>query len=505
MDRSHLSSLYDSPVAFVDIETTGGHPAYHRITEVAVIGATGGRLDFEWSTLVNPGVAVPPGIQQLTGITNDMLADAPDFSAIAKELEQRLDGRVFVAHNARFDYGFIRREFGGVGHNWQARALCTVKLSRALYPGERRHNLDALIARHALNLESRHRAMPDARALWQFWRHVRRQWSESALESAMQHAMQRPALPAQLPQDLADELPEAPGVYRFYGEKSALIYVGKALNIRHRVLEHFRGATRDTKSQRLAAQTQRVEWQETAGELGALLLEAQIVGQQQPVYNRRLRGGGEQLTWAFPDSDAPPRLMPLDTDALRSGQAFGLYRSERDARRALTALARDSQWCLKQLGLEAGEGSCFAYQLQRCTGVCIGLEPAARHMARVKMGLIRQQLQRWPYAGPVTIREARADGLVQVHIIDAWQHLATIDVTGGNGLENVAAEALAEEATATRRGPFDIDGYRILTRALKGKKHRVAPIVPRSQQASATQSSSQRRRGAGAVTADDWI
>ncbi|HPF26443.1 MAG TPA: exonuclease domain-containing protein [Steroidobacteraceae bacterium] len=489
-----MSELYDTPVAFVDIETTGGHPAYHRITEIAVVGATGGKLDFEWSTLVNPGVAVPPGIQQLTGITNEMLADAPDFQTVAAELEQRLAGRLFIAHNARFDYGFIRREFTGIGREWQSRVLCTVKLSRVLYPEQRRHNLDMVIERHGLDVASRHRAMPDANALWQFWRKLRNQWSRAALEPALQLASQRPALPPQLPDTLPDEMPEAPGVYRFYGEGGALIYVGKAVNIRHRVMEHFRNSARDTKSQRLASQTQSVDWQETAGELGALLLEAQIVRDKQPVYNRRLRGGGEQLTWFMDDDGSPPQLTRLDAQALRVGQAFGLYRSERDARRALTALARDNKWCLKLLGLESGEGSCFGYQLQRCSGVCLGLEAAALHMTRVKLGLVRLQLHRWPYAGPVTVREARADGLIQVHVIDAWQHLATLESTRDASSDDAATAEVLAHSTATERAAFDIDSYRILTRALRDKRHRVTLLTrPRKS-----------RRIAEPVVADDW-
>lgn len=110
MDRAQLISA-DSPVAFVDIETTGCQPGMHRVIDVAVIGVTGDRLDFEWQSLVHPGMRISPGITALTGIDDDMIADAPPFERIARELRERLAGRVFVAHNVRFDYGFIRREF----------------------------------------------------------------------------------------------------------------------------------------------------------------------------------------------------------------------------------------------------------------------------------------------------------------------------------------------------------------------------------------------------------
>ena len=165
MDRAELTITPDCPVAFVDVETTGCAPGRHRVIDVAVIGARGGEIEFEWQSLVNPGGRVSAGITALTGIDNDMLVDAPCFEAIAAELRARLAGRVFVAHNVRFDYGFIRREFAFTGQEWRAPNLCTVRLSRALYPEMPRHNLDAVIERHGFSIEQRHRAMPDARVL----------------------------------------------------------------------------------------------------------------------------------------------------------------------------------------------------------------------------------------------------------------------------------------------------------------------------------------------------
>jgi DNA polymerase-3 subunit epsilon len=469
VDQAELTTrLVDGSLAFVDIETTGGHPAYHQITEIAVIGARGGTLEFEWSTLVNPGVRIPPSIQQLTGIDNDMVRDAPTFRDIADELESRLADRLFIAHNARFDYGFIRREFKSIGRDWRQPLACTVRLSRRLYPEMPRHNLDSLIARHDLQMSGRHRAMPDALALWQLWGKLRAAWPLATLDDALRQASHRPILPPQLSPDLPDELPDAPGVYRFYGAGDALIYVGKADNLRERVLEHFRAATRDTKSQRLTAQTQRVEWQETAGELGALLLEARMIRELQPVYNRRLRGAGERLTWIIDDSGAAPVLANIEGILLRQGIAFGAYRSERDARKALETLAREHHWCFKVLGLETGEGSCFGYQVGRCRGACVGQESRERHLARVKMGLMRDQLKRWPYRGPIAVAEGGLHGRRQWHILEDWQHIDTVD----------ADEAALDVVEYARRSPtaFDIDTYRILTRTLQNSRYRILPL-----------------------------
>jgi DNA polymerase-3 subunit epsilon len=476
VDRAQLTITPDTPVAFVDIETTGCAPGTHRIIDVAVIGATGGTVDFEWQSLVNPGVHVPAGITALTGIDNDMLCDAPPFERIARELRERLEGRVFVAHNVRFDYGFIRRELAGVGDSWASPNLCTVRLSRALYPDMPRHNLDAVMERHGIVIENRHRAMPDAQALLAFWRKVRAVWPRELLQGALDQASHRATLPAALPPDLADDLPEGPGLYRFFGDAETLLYVSKANNLRERVLDHFRAGAADAKSRKLAAQVRRVAWTETAGELGALLLEAREVREAQPVYNRHSRSGGERLTWLFDDGGGAPQLVTLSAQALRSGNAFGTYRAARDARRALESLAREHRWCFKLLGLESGPGSCFGLQVGRCNGACVGKETARVHLARVKLGLIAQRLKPWPHEGPVVLREGAGDRQ-QWHIIDAWQHLATFDA---EEMEQLPA-LLAGARPGSER--FDIDAYRVLTRYMRDSRERPLPYRVRENAA----------------------
>jgi len=185
-----MTALLDAPLAIVDLETTGAHPAWDRVTEIAVIEVADGEVVSEWSTLVNPGTSIPPGIQALTGITNAMVADAPAFEDLAAGLYERLGGRVLVAHNARFDYGFLRHAFERAGIRFQARTLCTVKLSRRLYPEHSRHNLDSLIARHQLRCDSRHRALGDARAVWQFLRVAAGERSEEAMQGALRQMAQ---------------------------------------------------------------------------------------------------------------------------------------------------------------------------------------------------------------------------------------------------------------------------------------------------------------------------
>ena len=160
--------MFDQPTVFLDVETTGATANRDRITEIGLVEVNGGTVIEEWSTLVNPGLRIPPEIEALTGITNAMVAEAPSFESLSTELHRRLQGKLLVAHNARFDYGFLRNEFARAGLRYLSRVLCTVKLSRRLYPQERRHNLDSLIERHGLVCDQRHRALADARVLWHF-------------------------------------------------------------------------------------------------------------------------------------------------------------------------------------------------------------------------------------------------------------------------------------------------------------------------------------------------
>ena len=122
-----------------------------------------------------------------------MVAGAPRFAQVAEELKARLKGRLFIAHNARFDYGFVKNEFLRLGHRFQADVLCTGRLSRKLFPEHPRHNLDSLIARHGLQADGRHRALADAELIWQFWQQVCRRQPQDILLAAVQQQLKRPA------------------------------------------------------------------------------------------------------------------------------------------------------------------------------------------------------------------------------------------------------------------------------------------------------------------------
>jgi DNA polymerase-3 subunit epsilon len=454
-------------LAFIDLETTGANPLRDFITEIGIVEVDGDQVT-TWSTLVNPQRPIPAFIQQLTGIDNAMVADAPTFAQVAEELADRLHGRLFIAHNARFDYGFIKNEYLRLGQRFRADVLCTVRLSRKLFPEYPKHNLDSLIVRHSLETGDRHRALADADLIWQFWRLLKRDQGEDALAGAIQLQLTRPTLPPHLDPALIDDLPDSPGVYLLYGENDALLYVGKSINLRKRVLSHFAADTREYKEMRLAQEVRRIDWHETVGELGALLLESRLVKERQPIHNRRLRRASDLCAWRLQEvapGDFRPRLVSgQEADFGRSAELFGLFASKREATNTLRKIAEAYELCPSVLGLDKSAQTgrpCFAHQVGKCKGACVGKEPIGLHSARLMAALAKLKLKAWPYPGAIGLVE-RNDflDLEEIHLIDAWRCLGTAKS------ESEIHELLEQAGHA----PFDMDTYKLLkSHMAKGK------------------------------------
>ncbi|MBI1892246.1 MAG: GIY-YIG nuclease family protein [Burkholderiales bacterium] len=449
---------------FIDLETTGANPVADRITEIGIVEVDGDQVT-RWSTLVNSQVPIPPFIQGLTGITDAMVKDAPVFAALAQELYARLQGGLFIAHNARFDYGFLRNAFKEIGMSLRAEVLCTVKLSRKLFPEESRHNLDALISRHQLVADGRHRALADADLLWQFWSKMTAQIEPDRFNEALTQQLRRSSVPTHLAPEVLDDIPDTAGVYLFYGENGAVLYVGKSIHLRERVLSHFNADHRVYKDMRISHEIHRLEWRETAGEIGALLLEAQLVKDLQPIHNRMLRRQRDLCAWQLQASSdgvlRPVLVYAGDEDFGRAERLYGLFSSKRKAEEALREIAESQELCLVTLGLEnrASAGKpCFAHQLRRCRGACVGNEPAALHQARLEAALVSLKVSAWPYVGPVGLVESSAHGeRSDVHVVHNWCWLGTARS------EEEVWTLLSESET---RPSFDADTYKILIRAL---------------------------------------
>ncbi len=441
----------------LDLETTGGNALTSRITEIAAVRFEEGVEVKRWSSLVNPDCRIPFFIQKLTGISDQMVEEAPSFEKLGDELLALLDGAVLVAHNARFDHGFLLHEFARIGVTLNVKTLCSVRLSRKLYPQYKSHSLDAIMQRHSLTTMARHRAMGDV-DLVEAW--LAQAVQELGLDVVSLHAAKllggSAAVPAMLETEIAS-IPDVPGVYLFYGEGKIPLYIGKSVTMRSRVMSHFQASLTQAREMRMAQEIRRIEWRETPGELGALLLEARLVKEMQPIFNRQLRRERSLCAWQLADdANARPLLSLVRGDDLRPqnfAQMYGVYRSKNQAVEALHTLVAEHELCPQALGLEAGKGRCFAHQLGRCKGVCSGQEKPELHRLRLQLALAKQQLQVWPHPGKIGFREySEASGRTEIHVFDQWCHLAT-----------VSDEAALQEVVSSHEAlAFDLDTYRLL-------------------------------------------
>ena len=680
-------------LAFVDLETTGGSPVEDRITEVGII-----EVDFdrahpprpvrEWSALVNPDATIPPFIETLTGITNAMVAEAPRFADLADDILTRLEGRLFVAHNARFDHGFLKNAFRRLARPFRPRVLCTVRLSRKLYPGYARHNLDTLIERHRLAVDMRHRALGDARLLWQLWQKFHDALPADQIEAAITQLTARPSLPRHVDPDVLDSLPTSAGVYLFLGapidesrgdalgtdagasgvmndrhgtvhaattidmrdesgvrrvldqhvidrnveeggaettnpvpvatssetvfdngatadadvdsgsasqsrfdvddvdgsniddevgdkirgdigkaryndpkfnldiesefvddpdngssnvgnvafeadacnamDGSAVVgsdlgtsratasrgtdevnllvhwtssrdgttagyaarsgsdpggegpdaqapqqkriayvaeprplYIGKAKNLRQRVMAHFTGDHRSAREMEISQQMTQIEWIETGGgtqqDLGALLMEATLVKQRMPAYNRQLRRSDDVCAWRLVVAQGHVRASqprwtlalarPDDLFFAQDPDLYGPFATPRQAGVALRAIVDAHGLCPALMKLEKRYPGrpCFSHQVKQCRGACVGLETEAEHTVRLKEALKSISITPWPFDGPVAFREGTT-----WHVVGGWAYLG------------MATNLDAAGRLALKTGWFDPDIYRLL-------------------------------------------
>ena len=444
-------------LAFVDIETTGSHFERDRITEIGIKTLASNQIQV-WEQLINPQTFIPQNIQRLTGISPQMVENQPSFDQIARELKQELEGKIFIAHNARFDYGFIKASFKRIGIDFRPKVLCTVKLSRLLFPDQPRHNLDTIIHAHDLQVSARHRALGDADLLLQFWRVCESKFGKEKLSEVMNQLIGNPSLPPNIDKVLIDSIPEGPGCYIFYGDNKIPLYIGKSISLRSRVMGHFQGALTQRKEMKLSLQVRDIDWIETSGELGALILESQLIKERMPSMNIKLRRSKDLCGWSLVEDESGVLIPTLVTHhQLVPGlqdNLYGLFYSKREAHSYLKAIAKKYHLCEALLGLEKRiEGkSCFGYQVKQCGGACLNLTPVALHNLQLKTTLEFFKVQVWPYAGPIAIKEGG-----EMIVIDKWCYL-------GTAINEDELYELAESGEAE----FDLDIYKILKKALSG-------------------------------------
>jgi DNA polymerase-3 subunit epsilon len=458
--------LFSRPLAIVDVETTGQSALFGRVIEIAVLRVEKGKVVSRFESLVNPERYISPVIEGLTGISNRDVEDAPVFSKIAPKVAVLLDGAVFVAHNARFDYSFVKSELAAAGIPFSARCLCTVKLSRRLFPEHRHHNLSALIERHELNCANRHRALGDAEAVLDFLRLADRSTDPGKMEKILSSLLRASSLPSGLDPSVMEDLPESPGVYLFYGKSGELLYVGKSVNIRDRVRSHFSGDGDSPKQLEMSHQVTRIEARKTAGELGALLLESKLIKELRPLFNSMSRRKRSLVVARRRMTDGGYAAVELEEiDHIEPGSVtsiLAVYRSLKQGREHLAELCRSHRLCQKLTGLDQSRSYCFAYHLKACDGACAGEERPETYNPRVDLAFDDRRVKAWPYSGGVVIEEREGrSGEGEVFLVDNWCLVSSYRFSD-----------LGFQLHIPGSHRFDYDGYKILSRYLLGGDRR---------------------------------
>lgn len=439
----------------IDTETTGASASFDRIIEVGALVVENGKIVKEFETLLNPGGPISPFITALTGIRDRDLENAPTFYEFADEIHELFSGAVMVAHNARFDYAFLKHEFRRINKTFSPKQLCTVRLSRMLLPDLPRHNLDTLIEHFQIKVDSRHRAMGDARAVHDFLQIAEKTFSESALSKAVSSVLKKPTIPQGIRQEDIDVLPDTSGVYIFYDKEGTCLYVGKSISIRERVLSHFAQDVYSTTEMQIAQNIASIETIETAGELGALLKEASLVKSLSPVYNQLLRARRKVLVAKKSKSKGFPSIKLEELDRIDPSEfdsVLSVFRSRKQAENVLHHIAREFSLCPKLLGIEKGKGPCFSYHLGGCRGICCGKESVLSYMMRFTQAFSEYQIKDWPFEGPIMITEKNNEK-EEGFVVDKWCLLGSVT----SEQDDIAFEEYV----------FDYDMYKILVSYLK--------------------------------------
>lgn len=443
-------------LTFIDIETTGYSSKNDRILEISAIVTEDLEITKVINTIINPHSYLSTWIKNFTNITEDDLHGAPDFYEILPQLQSALQDSIFVAHNADFDYGFVRTAFGELRENFDYPRLCSVKLFRHLYK-TKRGSLDTVIDYFGFKCENRHRAYDDAKIILDMFKEIRREHGEERLLEAINLFKQHPLNHGN---ELSKDLPERCGVYIFYDKENYPLYIGKSKNIRTRVNTHILDAQKSGRKHSMIESASYVHHIETKGEFGALLKEARMIKEHAPIFNKKLRKKKSLALIQINENSngyletSFSRSQTLHPEELQS--TVGIFVNNVEARKFLERISDENDLCPKLLGLEKYDGkACFKYQLGKCSGACAGKESAQDYNKRFLEAFKKVTYKKWPFDSPVCVIEKNHETYESdIHVIDKWCYLGTFNEYEISGnLEHISSE---------ENLLFDLDIYRLL-------------------------------------------
>lgn len=358
--------------AIVDIETTGGMSHRDKITEIGIVIHDGEKIVDSWESLINPERNIPANITRITGITNDMVQDAPKFFEVAKKVVELTEGAIFVAHNVRFDYGFIKNAFENLGYTYTRKQLCTVRLTRKSFPGLRSYALGNLIKHFDIKVNARHRALDDAMATAIIFGYILKQEdAPDRIKTFINSGIKESKLPKNINMEYIHNLPEQCGVYFFYNTYGTPIYIGKSINIKKRIIQHFSKTTK--KAEKLQKYAHSISFELTGSELASKLLESELIKAHQPEINKAQKTKEyPYFVYYYYDDSGYLRIDILKSNIKnrRNKEILGHFKSIRAAKNIITNLVNELGLCGEKCSISEKGSACMQYKMHQCYGAC---------------------------------------------------------------------------------------------------------------------------------------
>jgi DNA polymerase III subunit epsilon len=372
--------------AIVDIETTGSYAAANGITEVSIITHDGEKITDRYQTLINPGTSIPVYITALTGINDEMVSNAPSFEDVAEEIYDQLKDKIFVAHSVHFDYSFLKHQLEYCGYTLQNKKLCTVRLSRKIFPGLTSYSLGKLCASLHIPISDRHRAGGDSEATAILFSMLLENDRENHFQTFLNRNSKEQQLPDHLPKEQVSNLPSSPGVYYFKDHKGKVIYVGKAKSIKKRVFSHFTGTNSGRQRQEFLKNIHSISYEECGTELMAFIMEATEIRRLWPANNRALKRFEQKYgLYAFEDQKGYLRLT-VDKHK-KYFTPLHSFNNLLDGHNLLTSLVKEFGLCPKLCFIQRNNYTCTGIENDYCKGACENKETAVKYNKRVQKAL----------------------------------------------------------------------------------------------------------------------
>jgi len=460
--------------AIVDLETTGTS-SNGRITEVGIVLFDGEKIIDSFESLVNPEQSIPWEITRITGISNEMVRSAPKFYEIAKEIVEITQDAIFVAHNVGFDYGFLRKEFSALGFTFSRKKLCTVRLMRKVFPGFRSYSLGSLIERYDIAVKNRHRAMADALATTELLKMaLKKESGEDEMATLINEGIKSSRLPKRISLEFLHSIPDATGVYYMHDMEGDVIYVGKALNIRKRIMQHF--ADKTTKGNLIHEYVADITWEITGSELAALLFESAEIKRLQPKLNRALR---QKLLpfviWSYVDEHG---YICFDSGKITRAEAkkkkyrlLADFAKKSNARERLKKAVKNHNLCLRLTGIERVQNPCFNYHVKTCYGACIQQEAPESYNERAEAAM--EMLSRISTETFVIIDHGRTPDEKVIVLVEDGEYQGFGYVTQ----DDYPGQTLEDVRRVITPAAHHQDSILIIRRWLKGRKKSSLNVV----------------------------